>query len=75
MEIHSSILDSCLENPYGQRSRGRYSPLGGKESDTNEQLRTTEHVRVCVYCVCTHTCIHIHTIHTHTYTNLHLSTT
>ena len=75
MEIHSSILDSCLENPYGQRSRGRYSPLGGKESDTTEQLRTTEHVRVCVYCVCTHTCIHIHTIHTHTYTNLHLNTT
>jgi len=24
---------SCLENPYGQRSLGGYSPWGSKESD------------------------------------------
>ena len=29
---------SCLENPPGQRSLAGYSPQGGKESDTTEQL-------------------------------------
>ena len=55
METHSSILDSCLENPYGQRSLGCYSPLGRKESDMTERLGTAQHIHVCV-----------HTIHTHT---------
>ena len=27
---------SCLENPYGQRSLGDYSPWGHKESDATE---------------------------------------
>ena len=31
---------SCLENPYGQRSLVGYSPWGGKESNTAEQLST-----------------------------------
>ena len=29
---------SCLENLHGQRSLEGYSPWGGKESDTTEQL-------------------------------------
>ena len=31
---------SCLENPPGQRSLVGYSPWGGEESDTPEQLST-----------------------------------
>ena len=31
---------SCLENPYGQRNLGGYSPWGHKESDTTEWLST-----------------------------------
>ena len=41
METHSSILDSCLKNPDGQRSLGGYSPLGRKESGMTEPQRKT----------------------------------
>ena len=34
---------SCLENPHRQRSLADCSPLGSKESDTNEQLDTCNH--------------------------------
>ena len=34
---------SCLEKPYGQRSLTGYSPQHCKESDTTEQLSTTQH--------------------------------
>ena len=38
---HGSPLQySCLENPHGQRSLAGYSPWGGKELDTVEQLST-----------------------------------
>ena len=38
---HSNPLQySCLENLHGQRSLPDYSPRGGKESDTTEQLST-----------------------------------
>ena len=38
---HGSPLQySFLENPHGQRSLARYSPLGCKESDMIEQLST-----------------------------------
>ena len=30
------LQDSCLENPYGQRSLADYSPWSHKESDTTE---------------------------------------
>ena len=32
------LQNSCLENPYGQRSLVGYSPWGGKESDSTERL-------------------------------------
>ena len=35
--------DSCLENPYGERSPAGYSPQGCKESDTTEWL-STQHI-------------------------------
>ena len=31
-----AFSDSCLENPYGQRSLAGYSPWGLKESDATE---------------------------------------
>ena len=34
---------SCLENPHGQRSLVGYSPEVCTESDTTEQLSTTQH--------------------------------
>ena len=34
---------SCLENSHGQRNLVGYSPWGHKESDTTEQLNTTQH--------------------------------
>ena len=34
------LQDSCLENPYGQRSLAGYSPMCHKESDMTE---VTEH--------------------------------
>ena len=37
---------SCLENPHGQRSLADYSPLGHKELNTVEQLRT--HTQILV---------------------------
>ena len=40
-EEHVNPLQySCLENPYGQRNLGGYSPWGHKESDTTERLST-----------------------------------
>ena len=33
---------SCLENPHGERKLAGYSPWGFKESDTTEQLSTTQ---------------------------------
>ena len=36
------LQDSCLENPYGQRSLVGYSPWGHKVSDTTEQLSTAQ---------------------------------
>ena len=33
---------SCLENPHGQRSLAGYNPWSCKESDTTEQLNTTQ---------------------------------
>ena len=33
---------TCLENLHGQSSLAGYSPWGGKESDTTEQLSTTQ---------------------------------
>ena len=44
MAIHFS--NSCLENPHGQRSLADYSPLGHKELNTIEQLRT--HTQILV---------------------------
>ena len=32
------LQHSCLKNPYGQRKLAGYTPGGGKESDTTEQL-------------------------------------
>ena len=34
---------SCLENPYGQKSLGGYSPWGHKDLDMTEQLHTGQH--------------------------------
>ena len=62
METHSSILDSCLENPYGQRSLGCYSPLGRKESDMTERLGTVQHIHV------------VYTQYKHTHKSVHLNT-
>ena len=36
----SPLQYSCLENPHLQRSLAVYSPWGGKEQDTTEQLST-----------------------------------
>ena len=37
------FLYSCLENRYGQRSLGGYSPWGPKESDVTERLSTAQY--------------------------------
>ena len=40
---HSNPLQySCLENPHGQRNLAGFSPCGCKESNTTEQLSTTQ---------------------------------
>ena len=36
--VKDQIVNSCLENPHGQRSLVGYSTWGRKESDTTEQL-------------------------------------
>ena len=39
---HGNLLQySCLENPYGQRSLGGYSPCGHTELDMTERLHFT----------------------------------
>ena len=39
----TSLQDSCLENPHGQRRLAGYSPWSRKELDTTEKLNTTQH--------------------------------
>ena len=47
MATHSSILTCRIpmdrEVFHGQRNLAGYSPWGGKESDTTEQLSTAQH--------------------------------
>ena len=43
--VHDNPLQySCLENPHGQRSLVGYSPCGGTELDTAEQLSTIQYM-------------------------------
>ena len=48
-EGHGNLLqNSCLENPYGQRSLTGNSSWGCKELDTTEQLSTAQHIHLYV---------------------------
>ena len=43
--VHDNPLQySCLENPHGQKSLVGYSPCGGTELDTSEQLSTIQYM-------------------------------
>ena len=44
LEGHDNPLQySCLENSYGEKSLGGYSPWGRKELDMTEHLSTAQH--------------------------------
>ena len=45
------LQNSCLENPYGQRSLVGSSPWDCKELDTTEQLSTAQHIHYILFCV------------------------